>query len=248
MERTDPEPLVTCRDITKTYGSGNSQVLALRGIDLNVYGGELTMLVGPSGCGKTTLLSVLAGILLPTAGHVIALRTNLTHMASWRRTAFRRVNVGFVFQQFNLLPALTAAENVAVPLVIQGQSKRKAVTAAKALLGKMDMADRVDNLPGKLSGGQQQRVAIARALVHHPHLVVCDEPTSALDAKTGHTIMELLRTNAIEGDRAVMIVTHDPRIFEFADSMARMDDGRIVSVERRDGKSDQRHVTAAIAS
>jgi putative ABC transport system ATP-binding protein len=248
MERTDPEPLVSCREVTKLYGNDNAQVQALRGVNLNVYGGELTMLVGPSGCGKTTLLSVLAGILLPTDGHVIALRTNLTHMASWRRTKFRRANVGFVFQQFNLLPALTAAENVAVPLVIQGQSKCKAVAAAKELLSKMDMADRVNNLPGKLSGGQQQRVAIARALIHHPHLVVCDEPTSALDAKTGHTIMELLRTNAIEGDRAVMIVTHDPRIFEFADSMARMDDGRIVSIERRDGKSDQLLPAAAIAS
>jgi putative ABC transport system ATP-binding protein len=248
MERTDPEPLVTCRDVTKVYGTGNAQVEALRGINLNVYGGELTMLVGPSGCGKTTLLSVLAGILLPTAGHVIALRTNLTHMSSWRRTAFRRSNVGFVFQQFHLLPTLTAAENVAVPLVIQGQSKRTAVAAAKTLLGKIGMGDRVNNLPGKLSGGQQQRVAIARALIHRPHLVVCDEPTSALDAHTGHTIMELLRTNAIEGDRAVMIVTHDPRIFEFADSMARMDDGRILSVERRDGTIDQRHIAPAIAS
>jgi putative ABC transport system ATP-binding protein len=245
MERTDPEPLVTCRDVTKTYGSGNAQVQALRGVNLNVFGGELTMLVGPSGCGKTTLLSVLAGILLPTKGHVIALQTNLTHMASWRRTAFRRQHVGFVFQQFNLLPALTAAENVAVPLVIQGCPKRKAIAAAKELLAKMGMSDRVDNLPGKLSGGQQQRVAIARALVHYPHLVVCDEPTSALDAQTGHTIMELLRTNAIEGDRAVMIVTHDSRIFEFADSMARMDDGRIISLERRDGRLDQHHVTAA---
>ncbi|HEY4235346.1 MAG TPA: ABC transporter ATP-binding protein [Lacipirellulaceae bacterium] len=247
MERTDPEPLVTCRDVTKVYGTGNAQVEALRGINLNIYGGELTMLVGPSGCGKTTLLSVLAGILLPTAGHVIALQTNLTHMASWRRTAFRRINVGFVFQQFNLLPTLTAAENVAVPLVIQGQSKRKGVAVAKTLLDKMGMSDRVNNLPGKLSGGQQQRVAIARALVHRPHLVVCDEPTSALDAHTGHTIMELLRTNAIEGDRAVMIVTHDPRIFEFADSMARMDDGRILSVERRDGNVDQQYVAPAIA-
>jgi putative ABC transport system ATP-binding protein len=248
MERTDPEPLVTCRDVTKVYGTGNAQVEALRGINLNIYGGELTMLVGPSGCGKTTLLSVLAGILLPTAGHVIALRTNLTHMSSWRRTAFRRLNVGFVFQQFNLLPTLTAAENVAVPLVIQGQSKRQAVAAAKVLLGKIGMGERVNNLPGKLSGGQQQRVAIARALIHRPHLVVCDEPTSALDAHTGHTIMELLRTNAIEGDRAVMIVTHDPRIFEFADSMARMDDGRILSVERGDGSIDVRHVAPAIAS
>ena len=209
------------------------EVHALRGVDLDVYPGELTMLVGPSGCGKTTLLSVVAGILRPTSGSVTALGTDLTRLSSWRRTAFRRENVGFVFQQFNLLPALTAAENAAVPLVIQGYSKWTAMAAANELLGKMGMADRVNNLPGKLSGGQQQRVAIARALVHHPHLLVCDEPTSALDAKTGHTILELLRSIAIEGDRAVIIVTHDSRIFEFADTLARMDDGQIVSLERK---------------
>ena len=233
MAMLDDNPLVTCRDVAKTYGSGNAQVHALRGVDLDVYAGELTMLVGPSGCGKTTLLSVVAGILKPTSGSVVALGSELTNLPSWRRTQFRRDNVGFVFQQFNLLPALTAAENAAVPLVIQGWSKRRAVAAATDLLAKMGMADRVDNLPGKLSGGQQQRVAIARALVHHPHLLVCDEPTSALDAKTGHTILELLRNIAVEGDRAVIIVTHDSRIFEFADTMARMDDGRIVSLERR---------------
>jgi putative ABC transport system ATP-binding protein len=233
MAMLENNPLISCRGVTKVYGSGNAEVHALRGIDLDVYAGEITMLVGPSGCGKTTLLSVLAGILRPTAGSVDALGTELTQLSSWQRTAFRRDNVGFVFQQFNLLPALTAAENAAVPLVIKGQSKRKAVTAAKELLDKMGMAERVNNLPGKLSGGQQQRVAIARALVHHPNLLVCDEPTSALDHKTGHTILEILRNVAVEGDRAVIIVTHDSRIFEFADTMARMDDGRIVSLERR---------------
>jgi putative ABC transport system ATP-binding protein len=198
-----------------------------------VYPGQLTMLVGPSGCGKTTLLSVVAGILRPTSGAVSVMDTDLTRLSSWRRTAFRRDNVGFVFQQFNLLPALTAAENAAVPLVIQGYSKWKAVGAAKQLLTKMGMGDRANNLPGNLSGGQQQRVAIARALIHRPHLLVCDEPTSALDAKTGHTILELLRSIAVEGDRAVIIVTHDSRIFEFADTIARMDDGHIVSLERQ---------------
>jgi putative ABC transport system ATP-binding protein len=151
-----------------------------------------------------------------------------------------------VFQQFNLLPALTAAENAAVPLVIQGYSKHRALAAAKALLSKMGMADRVNSLPAKLSGGQQQRVAIARALVHHPHLLVCDEPTSSLDAKTGHTILELLRSIAVEGDRAVIIVTHDNRIFEFADRMARMDDGRIVSLERQN-RPDRRKEQPAVA-
>jgi putative ABC transport system ATP-binding protein len=163
---------------------------------------------------------------------------DLERLSSWRRTAFRRDHVGFVFQQFNLLPALTAAENAAVPLVIQNYSKRKAVSAAKALLTKMGMGDRVNNLPGHLSGGQQQRVAIARALVHHPQLLVCDEPTSALDARTGHTILELLKSIAVEGDRAVVLVTHDSRIFEFADTMARMDDGRIVSLEREMGRRE----------
>jgi putative ABC transport system ATP-binding protein len=233
MSSVDDKPTVICREVVKTYGSGNSLVQALRGVDLDVYPGELTMLVGPSGCGKTTLLSVVAGILRATSGQVSVMGNDLNRMSSWRRTAFRRDNVGFVFQQFNLLPALTAAENAAVPLVIQGYSKWKAVGAAKSLLGKMGMSDRVNSLPSKLSGGQQQRVAIARALIHRPHLLVCDEPTSALDAKTGHTILELLRSIAVEGDRAVIIVTHDSRIFEFADMIARMDDGHIVSIERQ---------------
>jgi putative ABC transport system ATP-binding protein len=235
MASVNAQPVITCRNVVKDYGSGNAQVQALRGVDLDVYPGEITMLVGPSGCGKTTLLSVLAGILRPTSGDVTAMGSNITRLSSWRRTRFRRNNVGFVFQQFNLLPALTAAENVTVPLIISGWSKRKAMAEAKTLLGKMGMADRLNNLPTKLSGGQQQRVAIARALIHHPKLLVCDEPTSALDAKTGHTILELLRAVAIEGDRAVIIVTHDSRIFEFADTMARMEDGQIVSLERRQG-------------
>jgi putative ABC transport system ATP-binding protein len=247
MVENGRRPLVTCREVVKTYGSGNAEVHALRGVDLDVYAGELTMLVGPSGCGKTTLLSVVAGILRPTRGTVIVRDTNITNLSSWRRTLFRRDHVGFVFQQFNLLPALTAAENVAVPLVIKGYSKRKALAAAKEILVKMGMGDRLNSLPGKLSGGQQQRVAIGRALVHHPHLLVCDEPTSALDAKTGHTILELLRSIAIEGDRAVIIVTHDSRIFEFADTMARMDDGHIVSLERQREYEDVTRVEAALA-
>ncbi len=233
MNGDNIKPSVVCQNVVKTYGSGNAEVHALRGVDLEIYPGEITMLVGPSGCGKTTLLSVLAGILRPTSGSVVALGTDLTKLNSWRRTAFRRQNVGFVFQQFNLLPALTASENASVPLVIQGYSKRAAVAQANELLMKMDMGKRLHNLPGNLSGGQQQRVAIARAIVHHPHLLVCDEPTSALDAKTGHTILELLRSIAIEGDRAVVIVTHDSRIFEFADMLARMDDGQIISIERQ---------------
>jgi putative ABC transport system ATP-binding protein len=209
------QPAIRCRNLVKEYGSGNSLVRALRGVDLDVYPGELTLMVGPSGCGKTTLLSVVAGILEPTSGDVEVLGTNIARMAQWRKVRFRRENIGFVFQQYNLLPALTAAENVTIPLILAGWSKRKALDAAIRVLEQMDMGARVNALPTKLSGGQQQRVAIARALVHHPKLLVCDEPTSALDAKTGHTIMEILRSVAVEGDRAVIIVTHDSRVLDF---------------------------------
>lgn len=227
-----PQAAVVCRQVTKNYGSGDSLVRALRGVDLDIYPGELTLLVGPSGCGKTTLLSVVAGILEPTAGQVHVLGRDLTRMSGSAKVRFRRENIGFVFQQYNLLPALTAAENVTIPLILAGHSRRKSLAAAHELLGRMYMGQRGEHFPTQLSGGQQQRVAIARALVHHPKLLVCDEPTSALDAKTGHTIMELLRTVAVEGDRAVIIVTHDSRVFEFGDCIAQMEDGHIIGVDR----------------
>jgi putative ABC transport system ATP-binding protein len=226
---------VVCRHLTKDYGSGNSLVRALRGVELDVNAGELTLLVGPSGCGKTTLLSVVAGILEPTSGNVEVLGADLGRLSASRKVRFRRDNIGFVFQQFNLLPALTAAENVTIPLLLAGWSRRRALPVAIDLLKRMGMADRAHALPSKLSGGQQQRVAIARALVHHPRLLVCDEPTSSLDAQTGHTMMEILRSVAVEGDRAVIIVTHDVRVIEFGDRIATMEDGHIISVEDRPG-------------
>src|SRR5262249_34436124 len=154
-----------------------------RGVDLEVQAGTMTMLVGPSGCGKTTLISVMAATLEATAGEVEVLGANLTRMKDRDKVSFRGRNIGFVFQQFNLLPALTAQENVAVPLLILGQQRRAALEKAAALLEKVGLADRLANRPAQLSGGQQQRVAIARSLVHEPRLLVCDEPTSALDAK-----------------------------------------------------------------
>jgi putative ABC transport system ATP-binding protein len=227
------QPSIVCRNVTKNYGAGNAQVQALRGVDLEIYPGELSLMVGPSGCGKTTLLSVVAGILNPTAGEVEVLGTDVVRLSQSKKVRFRRQHIGFIFQQFNLLPALTAAENVTIPLILAGWSKRKALTAAVEMLERMDMGARAHALPTKLSGGQQQRVAIARALVHQPDLLVCDEPTSALDAKTGHTIMELLRSVAVEGDRSVIIVTHDNRVFEFGDRIATMEDGRVVNVASR---------------
>ncbi len=225
---------IVCRNITKEFGVGAAKVRALRGVDLDVMGGQLTLLVGPSGCGKTTLLSVIAGLLNATEGELDVFGEDMIHMSSGRKVEFRSENIGFIFQQFNLLPALSAAENAMVPLLIKGESRRKALPKAKEMLEKVGLANRADARPWQLSGGQQQRVAIARALVHEPRLLVCDEPTSALDAETGHTVMELLRGTAIEQGRVVLVVTHDARVMEFGDRIAYMEDGQITKVRQRE--------------
>ena len=217
-------------DVVKTYGSGDSQVVALRGVDLDVKAGEFMMLVGPSGCGKTTLISVIAGILDPDGGECRVFGRDYKHMSTREKTRFRGENIGFVFQAFNLLPTLTAAENAAVPLFINGVPRKAAVERAREMLGRVGLGDRGHSLPSQLSGGQQQRVAIARALVHNPRLIVCDEPTSALDEKTGHTVMELMRELALSDGRALVVVTHDARIFGFADRIAKMNDGHVEKV------------------
>jgi putative ABC transport system ATP-binding protein len=231
------EPIVRCRETTKQFPQGKASVWALRGVTLDVYPGQLTLLVGPSGCGKTTLLSVIAGILDPTAGTVMVLGSELSRLSNRRKALFRRARIGFVFQQFNLLPALTAVENVAVPLIIAGCPRRQARQRAGNALTAMGLDERVHALPAQLSGGEQQRVAIARALVHQPQLIVCDEPTSALDARIGQTIMGLLRDVAVRPDRAVIVVTHDPRVFSFADRVASMEDGRVTRIELNGGKT-----------
>jgi putative ABC transport system ATP-binding protein len=227
----NPEtPAVYCRGITKAFGAGETQVQALRGIDLEVHPGELLMLVGPSGCGKTTLISVIAGILDQDHGECVLYGRNLKQSLQNERVVYRGKNVGFVFQAFNLVPTLSAAENTAIPLLINGVRRDEALARAVAGLRHVGLEGREDSLPTQLSGGQQQRVAIARALVHHPRLVVCDEPTSALDHQTGRRVMEVLKSLAVSQDRALIIVTHDARIFEFADRIAHMDDGRIINI------------------
>jgi len=231
------ETAVQCRGVRKEFGNGAGKVSALRGVDLDARYGAMTLLVGPSGCGKTTLLSVIAGLLDSDGGEVEVLGERIERLPGSQQILFRRKNLGFVFQQYNLLPALTAAENAAVPLLAAGTPRRKAMHKAMDLLVTLGMGERVNALPKQLSGGEQQRVALARALIHEPRLLVCDEPTAALDAETGHAVMELLAAEAVRPDRAVVVVTHDNRIFNFADTIARMDDGRVVNVEsaRRNG-------------
>ena len=221
---------VHCTSIIKTYGSGNETVTALNGINLEVHPGELMMLVGPSGCGKTTLISIIAGILDQDEGDCLVFGKNFRRMNQVEKTRYRGHSIGFVFQSYNLIPSLSAAENVAVPLLINGVKRGEAIEKAKETLKNVGLADKIKVLPSDLSGGQQQRVAIARALVHDPKLIVCDEPTSALDHETGHKVMELLGYVALCSGRSLVIVTHDARIFSFADRIARMDDGKIVDV------------------
>lgn len=228
------DTVISCRGITKTYGEGQATVHALRGVDLDIDAGELFMLVGPSGCGKTTLISIIAAILDASSGDCEVLGKELRDLSTGQKNNLRAKNVGFVFQAFNLLPSLTAAENAAVPLFIQGMPYEAAVAKAKKLLAQVGLENRVDALPNQLSGGQQQRVAIARALVHDPKIIVCDEPTSALDHETGQKVMDLMKHMAREHDVTLVIVTHDNRIFHYADRIGRMDDGRVLAVTTPD--------------
>lgn len=224
------EPAILCKNVTKTYGTKENLTQALRGVDLEVKPGELFMLVGPSGCGKTTLISVIAGILNHDEGTCLIFSNNLAAMEDGDRTTFRGQNVGFVFQAYNLIPTLTTTENASIPLILNGVSRAEANERAREMLKQVGLGAKLDTLPNELSGGQQQRVAIARALVHNPRLIVCDEPTSALDHTTGGEIMELFRREALKEGRTLVIVTHDARIFHYADRIGVMDDGRITRI------------------
>jgi putative ABC transport system ATP-binding protein len=221
------QPAIRIEGIRKSFGTGDTKVEVLRGISADIEAGRLTYLVGESGSGKTTLISIIAGILFPDAGRVSLFGTDIYALPGNDLVRFRLQNIGFIFQQYNLLPTLTAAENAAVPLIAAGVARAEAVDRGAAVLARLGLGAQVDRLPRQLSGGQQQRVAIARALVHEPRLVVCDEPTAALDAASGRRVMELLKDVALESDRAVLIVTHDNRIFSLADRIIGMEDGRI---------------------
>ena len=218
---------VSAIGVSKAFGEGPSRTPVLRGADLAARHGELLLLVGPSGCGKTTLLSIIAGTMNADAGQVEVMGQRLDGMPNAEVTRFRARHIGFIFQQFNLIPTLSITENVSVPLLIQGQRPARAEQRARQMLGQVGLGDKLNLRPGKLSGGQQQRVAIARALVHEPCLLICDEPTSALDSENGRQVMDLLRSIARDPKRCVIIVTHDNRTFRYADRMAEMEDGCI---------------------
>ena len=204
---------VHVRNVTKTFGQGEARTQALKGVDFDARLGEVLMVVGPSGCGKTTLLSVIAGTLEFDSGEIDVFDMPLHKMKQREITEFRKRTVGFLFQQFNLIPTLTLLENVTVPLLINGTRRSVAEQAGSALLDRLGLGNRLKELPTRLSGGQQQRVAMARALVHNPRLVICDEPTSALDKENGARTMELLREVARQPDRCVIFVTHESRIY-----------------------------------
>ena len=219
---------VRCDDIVKTYGAGTAKVTALRGVDLDVNTNELLMLVGPSGCGKTTLISVIAGILDRDSGDCRVFGKDFQQMSAAEKTRMRGQTIGFVFQAFNLLPTLTAAENASIPLLIAGVRRREALERAKAMLDKVGLGNRINSLPAQLSGGQQQRVAIARALAMRPKLMLFDEPTSALDPELVGEVLDVMRGLAQDG-MTMVVVTHEMGFArEVADQLVFMDGGVVV--------------------
>ena len=229
------------RGVVKDFDNGGTASRVLHGVDLEIESGRLTLLIGPSGCGKTTLLSILTGILTPSAGEVDVRGVRITDLRGARKARFRRENLGFIFQQYNLLPALSAAENAAIPLVADGMRLREAAERGRATLARIGMAEHADKLPNQLSGGQMQRVAIARALVHGPSVIVCDEPTAALDEETGRKVMEILREIASDPNNAVLVVTHDNRVYHFADRIVTMNDGRITGEQTPPRAAEAQH-------
>jgi putative ABC transport system ATP-binding protein len=231
MSNPTATPVASLAAISKTYGEGEMAVTALSDADLSIYPGEILLIEGPSGSGKTTLISILGLLLKPTTGAVFVDGRDVTALHERELPAIRARHFGFVFQGFNLFPALTALENVALAIKMKHPRAKDAELQSRRLLAAVGLETRMHHLPANLSGGQKQRVAIARALGGDPTIILGDEPTAALDTKTALGVMELLRGLATEQGRAVVVVTHDPRLERFADRVARVEDGRVVAVE-----------------
>jgi putative ABC transport system ATP-binding protein len=226
------QTMIEANEIRMALGEGAGRVEALKGIDLSLAGGELTLLMGPSGSGKTTLLSVLGCMLSPTSGSVNISGRAITGLDGEELAQVRRQNIGFVFQSYHLFPTLTAAENVRLALDVRGDRSPEARAKANQALATVGLAHKADAFPRALSGGEQQRVAVARAIVGDPSVVLADEPTAALDSENGQAVMVVLAEIAKDPSRAMFIVTHDPRIMPFADRILRIEDGRIVDDQR----------------
>lgn len=232
MSRAAHDTVIRAKALSKVYREGATEMRALHGVDLEVRRGELTLLMGPSGSGKTTLLSILGCILRASDGKLEVLGEDVGALAESELPRIRREAIGFVFQGFNLFPTLTAAENVALALDVRGVRREAARKRAKELLEEVGLAQKMRSFPADLSGGQKQRVAIARALAGDPPILLADEPTAALDSTSGRTVIELLQRLAHEHGRAVVMVTHDPRVLSFGDRIIHLEDGRILKEER----------------
>jgi putative ABC transport system ATP-binding protein len=225
---------VVVKNLNKSFGEDHSRLHVLKDINISFDYGKVSMLVGPSGCGKTTLISIIGAILSADNGDVDVLNKQIHLMNPDEKTEFRKLNIGYIFQQFNLISTLTVEENVAIPLLANNVAFTKALRKAREYLDIMGIADKSKIRPNTLSGGEQQRVAIARSLVHDPKLIICDEPTASLDGQTGQKVVELIKNTASTPEKAVIIVTHDNRIFKYGDVMMNMEDGRIMSVQKVD--------------
>jgi putative ABC transport system ATP-binding protein len=225
-----------------TYAQGAAAVRALTAVDLDLQCGELTLLMGPSGSGKTTLLSIMGCMLRPTEGRVSILGEDVTGLREHQLPRVRRDWIGFVFQQFNLFPTLTALDNVSLAFDLRGLSRRQARRRATEILEQLNLGDKLDAFPAELSGGQRQRVAIGRAIAGEPWVILADEPTAALDTRSGHVVMTLLKSLARDHGRAIVIVTHDNRLLEYADRIVQIEDGSVVSDSRSVGRAAVRSV------
>ena len=232
--------LVQTQNLTKIYGSGSTAVTALDHVNINIHDGEFVAIMGPSGCGKSTLLHLLGGLDTPSDGKVVIDGMSIAEMPDDQLTELRRRRIGFVFQFFNLIPVLNAAENAALPITLDGVKPADAAAKAREWLGRFGLADRSANRPDQLSGGEQQRVAIARALVAEPSLILADEPTGNLDTRSGDEIASLLRNVSKEYNRTIVMVTHDPRIAAYADRIIFLKDGKVVDETLLERKSSKR--------
>ncbi len=225
------EPAIRASGLTKWFGEGAARTYAVREVTFEADFGEILYIVGPSGSGKTTLLSMISGILRPNAGTVRVKDIDIWGLSDDRIADFRLNTVGFVFQDYHLFPRLTTAENVAIPLILKQRPWDQAIAEATRYLEAVGLKDKADLPPLKLSGGEQQRVAIARAIVSGPEVMIFDEPTASLDGETGQKILEFVKTTLLNAQRCIVIVTHDPRIFEYATRILAMADGRITGIE-----------------